>query len=137
MNGNLIYLDGMSVLDYLKNLKVNMNNLQKPLKEMSISERLYIANNIYVVYPRFKEILASIDDCHHLSNLKDEPECLFLKGETGAGKTTILKSYTQNYPRSQTADGTIIPILEVTIPSPATVKSVVTKLLWELGDPER
>ncbi len=112
-----------------------MDNSQKSLKEMTISSRLYIANNVYVLYPRFKEILDSIDDCHHLSNLKDEPECLFLQGETGAGKTTILKSYSQNYPRYQTPDGTIVPILEVTIPSPATVKSVVTKLLWELGDP--
>lgn len=135
MNGNQIYLDGMSALDYLKNLKTDMNNSHKSLKEMTISDRLYIASNVYVLYPRFKEILAAIDDCHHLSNLKDEPECLFLKGETGAGKTTILKSYTQNYPRYQTADGTTVPVLEVTIPSPATVKSVVTKLLWELGDP--
>ncbi|PMB27369.1 TniB family NTP-binding protein [Fischerella thermalis] len=102
---------------------------------MTLSERLYIANNVYVLYPRFKEILAAIDDCHHFSNLKDEPECLFLKGETGAGKTTILKSYARNYPRYQTPDGTIVPVLEVTIPSPATVKSVVTKLLWQLGDP--
>ena len=112
-----------------------MHKEQKPLKEMTLAERLYIANNVYVLYPRFKEILAAIDDCHQFSNLKDEPECLFLKGETGAGKTTILKSYAQNYPRYQTQDSTIIPVLEVTIPSPATVKSVVTKLLWELGDP--
>lgn len=112
-----------------------MHKEQKPLKEMTLAERLYIANNVYVLYPRFKEILAAIDDCHQFSNLKDEPECLFLKGETGAGKTTILKSYAQNYPRYQTQDSTIVPVLEVTIPSPATVKSVVTKLLWELGDP--
>lgn len=112
-----------------------MREEQKPLKEMTLLERLYITNNVYVLYPRLKEISAAISDCHHLSNLKDEPECLFLKGETGAGKTTILKSYAQNYPKSETSDGTIVPILEVTIPSPATVKSVVTKLLWELGDP--
>lgn len=112
-----------------------MHKEQKPLKEMTLVKRLYIANNVYVLYPRFKEILAAIDDSHQFSNLKDEPECLFLKGETGAGKTTILKSYAQNYPRYQTQDSTIIPVLEVTIPSPATVKSVVTKLLWELGDP--
>lgn len=30
---------------------------------------------------------------------------------------------------------TIIPILAVTIPAPATVKTVVTKMLWQLGDP--
>uniref|UniRef100_A0A0C1R924 TniB protein n=2 Tax=Tolypothrix TaxID=111782 RepID=A0A0C1R924_9CYAN len=108
---------------------------KKVFEEKTFSERLYIANNIYIMYPRFKEILSAIDDCHHLSDLKDEPECLFLKGETGTGKTTILKSYCQNYPRRETSTGSVVPVLSVTIPSPATVKSVVTKLLWELGDP--
>jgi Cdc6-like AAA superfamily ATPase len=108
---------------------------QKPLAEMDWREKLYIANNIYVAYPRFKEVLSAINDCHQFSNLKDEPECLFLKGETGAGKTTILRSYAQDYPRKETPDGSIVPVLSVTIPSPATVKSVVCKLLWELGDP--
>lgn len=108
---------------------------QKDELETTISSKLYIVNNIYVVYPRLKEILSAIDYCHRFSNLKDEPECLFLKGETGAGKTTIYKSYAQNYPREYTTDGTIVPVLSVTIPSPATVKSLVTKLLWELGDP--
>lgn len=102
---------------------------------MALSERLYIANNIYVVYPRVKEIFSAIDYCHHFSNLKDEPECLFLKGETGTGKTTIFRSYAQEYPRKETPIGTVVPVLYVTIPSPATVKTVVTKLLWELGDP--
>jgi len=107
----------------------------KPFNEMTLLERLYIANNIYVSYPRFKEILSAINDCHHFSNFKDEPECLFLKGETGTGKTTIFKSYAADYPRSETDSGSIVPLLSVTIPSPATVKSLVSKLLWELGDP--
>ncbi len=108
---------------------------KKSLRAMTLEERLYIVNNIYVAYPRFKEILAAVDDCHHFSNLKDEPECLFLMGATGAGKTTLLKSYEQDYPRLETPSGTVVPVLSVTIPSPATVKSVVSKLLWELGDP--
>ncbi len=108
---------------------------KKPFSTLTFSEKLYIVNNIYIVYPRFKEILTAIDDCHHLSNLKDEPECLFLKGATGAGKTTLIKSYEQDYPKRETSDGTIVPVLSVTIPTPATVKSFVSKLLWELGDP--
>ncbi len=103
--------------------------------QMTTAQRLYIANNIYVAYPRVKEILTAIDDCYQLSDLKDEPECLFLSGATGTGKTTLLRTYAADYPRQETKEGTIVPILSVTIPSPATVKSVVTKLLWELGDP--
>lgn len=112
-----------------------MSTPQASWQDMALSERLSVANSIYIAYPRFKEILAAIDDCHHLSNLKDEPECLFLKGETGAGKTTIMKSYAQKHPRRETASGTEVSLLSITIPAPATVKSLVTKLLWELGDP--
>ncbi len=112
-----------------------MQSTQKPITQMSIQEKLNIANNIYIWYPRFKEILAALEYCHHFSINKDEPECMFLAGQTGVGKTTVYKTYASRYPRLPTQDGTQVPILAVTIPAPATVKTVVTKLLWELGDP--
>lgn len=133
MEARLIWLGCQYRITFIKT--INMPKIPKSLSYMTLSEKLSIANNIYVAYPRFKEILSAIEDCHNFSNLKDEPECLFLKGETGAGKTTIFKSYAQKYPRVETDSGTIVKLLSVTIPSPATVKSVVSKLLWELGDP--
>ena len=60
---------------------------------------------------------------------------MFLAGQTGVGKTTVYKTYALQYPRRVTESVTQVPILAVTIPAPATVKTVVTKLLWELGDP--
>lgn len=102
---------------------------------MTTAERLKIANNIYISYPRFKEIIGAIEYCHHFSSCKDEPECMFLSGSTGVGKTTIYRTYASRYPRQITLKGTMIPILAVTIPAPATVKAVVSKLLWQLGDP--
>jgi ABC-type multidrug transport system ATPase subunit len=104
-----------------------MSILPKPLSAMNLSEKLSIANNIYVAYPRFKEILSAIDYCHNSFNLKNEPECLFLKGETGAGKTTILQSYAQKFPRLETDSGTVITVLSVSIPSPATLNLPTSK----------
>lgn len=101
----------------------------------TLAQKLQIINNIYVIYPRFQEILMRVDYCHHFSCGKDEPECMFLSGQTGVGKTTIYKTYANKYPRQVTKGGTIVPILAVTIPAPATVKTVVTKMLWQLGDP--
>ena len=105
------------------------------LSEMTMTERLKIANQIYVSYPRFKTILSAIEYCHHFSCCKDEPECMFLSGPTGVGKSTIYRTYASKYPRQVTKEGTIVPILAITIPAPVTVKTVVTKMLWELGDP--
>lgn len=103
--------------------------------EMTMTERLKIANQIYVSYPRFKAILSAIEYCHHFSCCKDEPECMFLSGPTGVGKSTIYRTYASKYPRQVTKEGTIVPILAITVPAPVTVKTVVTKMLWELGDP--
>ena len=105
------------------------------LAKMSVAEKLQIVNNLYVSYPRSDEILTAIEYCHRFSYCQDEPECMFFSGETGVGKTTIYKTYAIRYPRQVTRERTIVPILAVTIPAPATVKTVVTKLLWELGDP--
>jgi type II secretory pathway predicted ATPase ExeA len=112
-----------------------MPSTHQSLSAMTLKQRLQMANNIYVSYPRFKEILSAIEYCHHFSCCKDEPECMFLTGQTGVGKTTIYKTYASRYSRQVIDYGTIVPILAVTIPAPATVKTVASKLLWELGDP--
>lgn len=107
----------------------------KQLSSVNLKDKLKIVNKIYISYPRFKEVLSAIDYCHHFSSCKDEPECMFLSGRTGVGKTTIYKTYARKYPRRVTQISTKVPILSAAIPVPATVKAVVTKLLWELGDP--
>ncbi len=75
-----------------------MNSTKKPRSKMTIQEKLEIVNNIYVSYPRFKEIINSFDYCHHFSCCKDEPECLFLSGQTGVGKTTIYQGIITHLP---------------------------------------
>ncbi len=100
---------------------------------MTLSERLYIVNNIYVLYPRVKEIFSAIDYCHHFSNLKDEPECLFLKGETGTGKTTIFRSYAQGYPRQETPIGTVVPGSYAVLSDPVKNKRSLNYLLRNIN----
>ncbi len=112
-----------------------MSSTKSQFSSMTPTQRLRIVNDIYISYPRFKEVIDSIEYCHHFSSCKDEPECMFLSGCTGVGKTTIYRTYASKYPRYVTCDRTVIPILAVTIPAPATVKAVVSKLLWQLGDP--
>jgi hypothetical protein len=123
-------------MDYQNDLKeVNQRDFQKQLVPDTIEAKMELLNTIYICYPRFKEVLGAFDYCHHFSSCQDEPECLFLTGETGVGKTTIYRTYANRYPRKVTREKTIVPILDVTIPAPATVKTVVTKMLWKLGDP--
>ncbi|GAX45976.1 hypothetical protein NIES4075_69970 [Tolypothrix sp. NIES-4075] len=71
------------------NKEIFENTSLTTLLKMTLFEKLQILNNIYVIYPRLQEILAAIEYCHHFSSGKAEPECMFLSGNTGVGKTTI------------------------------------------------
>ena len=111
-----------------------MNKPDGDYNSMSVEERIRLAEQIYISYPRLEEAMRKIKHCHQYSKLSAEPECLLIKGETGAGKTTLYKRYEQKFLRYETEDGTTVPVLSATIPVPATVKSLVTKLLLNLGD---
>ena len=100
-------------------------------------EKIIATNQIYVRYSLFDRILYDIEECHYSpeTNGEDDPDCLLLIGEAGAGKTTIYKTYAKNYPRQETDEGSIIPIIYTPIPVPATVKGLVQAIVRELGDP--
>ena len=100
-------------------------------------EKIKAANQIYATYPLFEQVLKDIDKCHYSPEIKgdDDPDCLLLIGPTGAGKTTIYRTYAQNYPRKETDEGSIVPIVYTSIPAPATVKGLVEAILKKLGDP--
>jgi Bacterial TniB protein len=108
-----------------------------PESEEEQRERLLIVNNVYADYPLFDEIMEDIERCHDSPNLKknNDPDCLFITGCTGAGKTTIYDTYVQDYPIREEEDGTVVPVVYAVIPPPATIKGLVEVLLEQLGDP--
>lgn len=112
-----------------------MEEAQKSRAEMILERKKQLANAIYITYPRFASLLEAIADCHLQGNRNREPECLFIQGETGTGKSTLMETYSKSYPRKITKEGTIVPILSGVVPAGATVKGVASKLLWNLGDP--
>ena len=86
-------------------------------------------------YPRLLELHEDIRECQELSKMAGEPHCMSLEGPTGAGKTTLILDYANQFPRLEASEGTRIPMLYVETPSPVTVKGLAMKMLEELGDP--
>ena len=111
--------------------------MSNDVKFTTANEKILAANQIYATYPLFTQVLNDIERCHYSPNIKgdDDPDCLLLIGPTGAGKTTIYRTYAQNYPRVETDEGSIVPIVYTAIPAPATVKGLVEAILKNLGDP--
>lgn len=105
------------------------------IRQLPSSERVPYMYRLRVTYPRWKKIIAAIQEGHLQNSIADEPQCLLLTGPTGAGKTTLIQSYISRYSRKITDTGMIVPILSATIPSPATIKHLLITMLDAIGDP--
>lgn len=93
------------------------------------------ANNALIKYPRFRDLHQSIRRCQELSTIAGEPQCMALEGQTGAGKSTLVREYAKAFPREETVDGTHVTVLYMETPSPVTVKGMAAFMLESLGDP--
>lgn len=119
----------MKVQQKFKPLKGKVPDLKE------IKRRKEHVKSIIINYPRYQTMLNKIEEHHQLSFESVQPDGLFLFGETGLGKTTILRDYESNFPRKVIKGCTQIPILYIKVPVGATPKSVASTILLEMGDP--
>jgi GTPase SAR1 family protein len=91
--------------------------------------------NIVIEHPVYETLWNMIDDCHKFSIGSSKADGIFIFGETGVGKSTILEKYVENYPKEVLETYTKIPIVKVRIPVGAKPKSVASQILWSMGDP--
>lgn len=94
-----------------------------------------LASGHIIHHPRFRELHARISECLRATAEYGEAECLCLMGETGVGKTTLVRSYAAAFPRFEVELGTRSPVLYLETPHPITVKGMTSALLDGLGDP--
>lgn len=97
--------------------------------------RLQLVENVFIKYPRLKKLWERIDFCRTRSKTAAEPECLLIAGDTGAGKTTLIKWYASGFAIRVVPERRIQPVLVVLVPLPATVKGLASEMLKVLGDP--
>lgn len=87
-------------------------------------------------YPAFTSAMLAIERCHlYGHHLVEEPDCLLITGVSGAGKSTIRRSYAARYPREEFEQITVIRVLELELPAAPTIKNVAERILMALGDP--
>lgn len=126
-------------MKYKRKNKIEEIRKTVDLKSLPKKEKLGGVQTLLVAYPRFNELLEGIEGCHEFSKSTKDPECIFIDGDTGAGKSTLSREYVKRYPPTEEDDGTKIqvkmPVLLTTIPIPATIKNMVTEMLNDIGDP--
>src|SRR5947209_272618 len=108
---------------------------RRDFSKMSKLERQVLAERIFIEYPRLTRLLEKIKHCHEYSKIAAEPECMFISGYAGTGKTTLYEHYEEQHPRTRTENGVNIPVLSAAVPQRATEKTLVSELLCRMRDP--
>jgi Cdc6-like AAA superfamily ATPase len=106
-----------------------------------IEERIRLVEGIRVPFPKYQESLDMIHRCRERSKKSTEPRCLLIKGPAGAGKSTVIGKYVQEHEQvfeEKYEEGikTIRPVVKTRMSNPATIRTLIEKLLKALGDPK-
>ena len=80
---------------------------RKAYKKVPVEDRIQMVESLYINFPRNQSALNAIGNCHTSAKLSKEPEGILILGDTGAGKTTVVKLYMRAHPRIVTEEVTI------------------------------
>ncbi|WP_421875997.1 TniB family NTP-binding protein [Pacificispira sp.] len=115
-----------------------MSNRTRPLagnlSDYDISN-LTKLRELYVAYDQVNVALNEISDFHAMTRSSSRGGCMTLVGDSGSGKTTIVKSY---YDAIRAANRNVqdeMPALLVTLPEKCSIKELCVQILIALGDP--
>lgn len=112
-----------------------MNRKEKDFDKMTLKEKIKLVEQIIVIHPQMQAILDKMDYCREHAKYALESIGLLVMGEKGTGKSTIKDMYVARNKPSQTKTTTVIPVLQIRIPVPASEKGLTICLLNALKDP--
>lgn len=113
----------------------SLNGKALSYREQEYTKRVEHVKKLIVTHPQYQEVYEELEEIHISSKGSVQASQLNICGRTGAGKTTIVRKYVEQFPRKQTKTGTIIPILYVKVPPRLkTPKALASKILGEMGD---
>lgn len=112
-----------------------MNKTERNYNSLSFTEKKMMIEHLIVIHPQMQAVLDKIDYCREHAKYALEAVGLLLMGEKGTGKTTIKDIYLSRNKIEQTETATVIPVLPIRIPVPASERGLTTCLLTALNDP--
>lgn len=113
--------------------EVVSNELQS-INNLAITANFSLRKTL-LLHTRYKQAMTNIAELHQHNKFNRNGGGLLITGDSGVGKTTILKQYLDFFPRVHATHKTTIPVLHVVTPASPTVKSMAEAILLALGDP--
>lgn len=97
------------------------------LEEFSVRHQI-------VEYPAFADAFKKIESVHRRWRIAKVATGVIITGQSGSGKTTVLESYCNRFPRYEEPERSVTPVLMVITPANPTVKNLAEAILVALGD---
>ncbi|MEC8811516.1 MAG: ATP-binding protein [Pseudomonadota bacterium] len=89
----------------------------------------------FVATGAIKRIFRSLDSLRAQGYIEEGDTNCLITGESGSGKSELVKQYTKKYPRKELEEYTHIPVLYVKLRSPKSAKAFAEQILAAIGDP--
>jgi hypothetical protein len=112
-----------------------MNKAKQNYDGLSLVQKIRLVEQLIVIHPQMQAILDKMDYCREHAKFARESVGLLVTGEKGTGKTTIKDIYLSRNRVRQTKTATIVPVLSISIPVPASERALTVTLLTALNDP--
>lgn len=90
----------------------------------------------YLMFPAFQTAYDQIEENLKLYRATGVAQNLLILGESGTGKTSLARSFTESYPKQALLERDLLPVLHVSVPAAATISGTVEEVLRQLADPE-
>lgn len=118
---------------------IDVGLTKEDILKLPAKERIPYVKGLRVFPNWWEPTLQHIQVCHEENDGESEPQCMIITGPTGAGKSTLARSYWAMFPEEELEeDGEIIHmrrVIYVSTPSPARISDLETVILEALGDP--
>lgn len=96
-------------------------------------EKLNEFRDVFIEYPIIKTVYNDFDRLRLGQRLTGEKPCMLLSGDTGTGKTALIKNYKERHLPKYINGVLNHPVLISRIPSNPTLESTLAELLKDLG----
>jgi energy-coupling factor transporter ATP-binding protein EcfA2 len=114
--------------------ELRMLGLEDTAKPKDETHYVFTVRDRIIEHDSFTKAVRAIARAHERWTLAKVPAALLIYGQSGCGKSTVLRYYLQKFPRKTTPRKTIIPVLKVVTPEAPTVRSFTEAILVALGD---